>query len=264
MIELLKNPWKQTFLDLAQGSRSMVQVAAPFVKQPAVRELIEALPGGVALSLVTSFKLAHYHAGASDLDALSRVLDARGRVFNHQKLHAKIYLFDRKTAIVSSGNLTQGGLVENYEYGVLLRDEPAVGQVVADFEALLRDPKTGQLTADRIEEARRLLAAVPPLPRVRLPNLPASSDDDSGVLVVGGAPLQGTFTGWKRDVFEVLERIPAQEFTLQDLRVFENDLQRRHPENRNVAPKIRQQLQLLRDNGLVEFVSRGRYRKLWA
>ena len=37
-------------------------------------------------------------------------------------------------------------------------------------------------------------------------------------------------------------------------------LARLHPANRHVEPKIRQQLQVLRDMGLVEFLGRGRYR----
>ena len=33
-----------------------------------------------------------------------------------------------------------------------------------------------------------------------------------------------------------------------------------HPDNRHVRDKIRQQLQVLRDHGYLEFVSRGSYR----
>jgi type II restriction enzyme len=48
-------------------------------------------------------------------------------------------------------------------------------------------------------------------------------------------------------------------FSLQDLYQLEPYLQRIHPRNQNVRPKIRQQLQVLRDLGLVEFVSLGNY-----
>ena len=39
-----------------------------------------------------------------------------------------------------------------------------------------------------------------------------------------------------------------------------DSLQAKYPLNRNVRAKIRQQLQILRDKGLVRFVGRGRYR----
>jgi len=37
-------------------------------------------------------------------------------------------------------------------------------------------------------------------------------------------------------------------------------LQAKHPENHNVKAKIRQQLQYLRDKGVIEFLGRGHYR----
>jgi len=40
----------------------------------------------------------------------------------------------------------------------------------------------------------------------------------------------------------------------------EGVIARLHPENRHVRDKIRQQLQVLRDKGLVEFLGRGEYR----
>jgi type II restriction enzyme len=57
-----------------------------------------------------------------------------------------------------------------------------------------------------------------------------------------------------------VERIKKEEFTLEEVYGFEGYLQAKHPLNYNVKPKIRQQLQFLRDRGLIEFVGRGRYR----
>lgn len=51
-------------------------------------------------------------------------------------------------------------------------------------------------------------------------------------------------------------------FTLSNVYAFENELAQKHPNNRNIRAKIRQQLQLLRDQGLVEFVSPRVYRYL--
>lgn len=43
---------------------------------------------------------------------------------------------------------------------------------------------------------------------------------------------------------------------------FEAELQLKHPENHNVKAKIRQQLQILRDKGLIQFLGNGQYLKL--
>jgi type II restriction enzyme len=67
--------------------------------------------------------------------------------------------------------------------------------------------------------------------------------------------------GWIADVLTCIDRLEGSEFTLADIYGFEADLQALHPENQNVRPKIRQQLQKLRDKEIIEFVGKGRYRK---
>ncbi len=57
-----------------------------------------------------------------------------------------------------------------------------------------------------------------------------------------------------------MRALDKAEFTLQDVYAFAAHLQKLHPANRHVLDKIRQQLQVLRDLGLVEFLGRGRYR----
>lgn len=67
--------------------------------------------------------------------------------------------------------------------------------------------------------------------------------------------------GWVADVLACVERLYST-FTLENVYSFEKDLAAKHPKNLHVRAKIRQQLQVLRDLGLVEFVSPGVYRKL--
>jgi type II restriction enzyme len=66
--------------------------------------------------------------------------------------------------------------------------------------------------------------------------------------------------GWLIEVMNCVEKIGANEFGLDDVYRFERHLSQLYPNNQNVRPKIRQQLQVLRDNGYLEFVGRGRYR----
>lgn len=66
--------------------------------------------------------------------------------------------------------------------------------------------------------------------------------------------------GWVLDVLNCVEQIGQAEFTLDDVYKFENYLSEMHPDNNHVKPKIRQQLQKLRDAGILEFIARGRYR----
>ena len=66
---------------------------------------------------------------------------------------------------------------------------------------------------------------------------------------------------WIMDVLACVNKIQGGRFTLGEMYAFETELQARHPGNNNVRAKIRQQLQLLRDRGLLEFEGRGVYVK---
>jgi type II restriction enzyme len=67
--------------------------------------------------------------------------------------------------------------------------------------------------------------------------------------------------GWTLDVLKCLDGINAKEFSLDEVYKFEKQLKAKHPENNFVKDKIRQQLQVLRDMNVIEFVSRGKYKK---
>ena len=53
---------------------------------------------------------------------------------------------------------------------------------------------------------------------------------------------------------------PSGEFTTADAYIFEQELELLHPDNRNIKAKIRQQLQVLRDAGLLLHIERGVWR----
>ncbi|MDO4459351.1 MAG: DpnI domain-containing protein, partial [Clostridia bacterium] len=68
--------------------------------------------------------------------------------------------------------------------------------------------------------------------------------------------------GWLLDILNCVNSIKTNEFTLDDVYAFTSLLTEKHPNNNNIQPKIRQQLQFLRDKGVIEFTGKGRYRKL--
>ncbi len=79
--------------------------------------------------------------------------------------------------------------------------------------------------------------------------------------------------GWTLDVLQVVLALVEEreqkgrakatplhrEFSLQEVYAHADALAKLHPANRNIQPKIRQQLQVLRDMGLVEFLGSGSY-----
>ena len=66
--------------------------------------------------------------------------------------------------------------------------------------------------------------------------------------------------GWTLDVLRIVQSLHKDEFTLADVYAHADALAKLHPDNRHVRDKIRQQLQVLRDLGRLEFLGGGRYR----
>ena len=66
--------------------------------------------------------------------------------------------------------------------------------------------------------------------------------------------------GWILDVMRCIDKLQKTVFTLSEMYFFEEELQLRHPNNKHIKDKIRQQLQFLRDKGYLEFQGYGKYK----
>jgi type II restriction enzyme len=66
--------------------------------------------------------------------------------------------------------------------------------------------------------------------------------------------------GWTLDVLQVVQSLGKPEFTLTNVYAHADALAKLHPNNAHVRDKIRQQLQVLRDLGLLTFLGDGAYR----
>jgi type II restriction enzyme len=68
--------------------------------------------------------------------------------------------------------------------------------------------------------------------------------------------------GWIMDILNCVNNVNSTTFTLKEIYAFEDELHKKHNDNNHIKDKIRQQLQLLRDNGFIEFLGNGNYRKI--
>ncbi len=66
--------------------------------------------------------------------------------------------------------------------------------------------------------------------------------------------------GWTLDVWQCIDKLDNK-FSLKQVYAFADELQLKHPDNNHIPDKIRQQLQVLRDKGIIEFLGRGYYQK---
>ena len=68
--------------------------------------------------------------------------------------------------------------------------------------------------------------------------------------------------GWTILTLGVVRGLARREFSLKEIYAKEDSFREHYPNNANIRPKLRQQLQILRDLGYVEFLGGGEYRLL--
>lgn len=264
-MKILKTPWKKEFLELVSQSKESIKITSPFIKNNICKDILRNKSNQSKLEIYTSFKLINIYSGTLDLDGLESLIKEKGIIRNIPKLHSKIYLFDNSKVIITSGNLTSGGLVNNYEYGIYTEDRTITDQVCKDFISFSRDKDVGTINLKNIEDVRKILSKIPESESIKIPkyDLNSLNENEYDILEIPEKALIASLKGWKLEVLKCIQLIKNQKFTLKEMNNFEFYLKEKYPNNNNITAKIRQQLQDLRDLGLIEFLGNGEYKKLW-
>lgn len=127
--------WSLALRDLVSSARERLTIAAPFVTTDGSGFIADAIDSRLrragAMDFVTDLSPVHVSEGILDLDAIEGIvaLTERSRLWHVPRFHAKVYVADGRRAIVTSGNLTSGGLFANVEYGLDVR-EPSIARVI--------------------------------------------------------------------------------------------------------------------------------------
>ena len=66
---------------------------------------------------------------------------------------------------------------------------------------------------------------------------------------------------WKSEVRQCIIKLGKTNFTLSDMYLFIPDLKKRTGRSDNVDARIRENLQKLRDDGFIQFLEKGHYRR---
>ncbi len=137
-MQSIKSPWEGRFDEFVGSIRKSAIIAAPYITRQPVERLAAKLRSrraSVRLDLLTNLHADSLIDGSLDVGALvwlcGRVPGTRVR--HLRNLHAKVYVADEHTAIVTSANLTYGGLKKNCELGVAITDPDGVKDVVEDL-----------------------------------------------------------------------------------------------------------------------------------
>lgn len=167
--QLRISPWMVRFLDLVAGVQEELILVAPFIKLSLVRPLLLALPSqAIRLQILTRFNARDFASLASDFAAVELLaalpgLSYNGKIHALNRLHAKLYIFDRRRIIIGSSNLSVSGLNRNFEVVVESQDRDLIAEalVVLASPAILAE----QLPDSAFTEMRaRLRLQTDPVP----------------------------------------------------------------------------------------------------
>ena len=135
----LQRGWKNSLATLFKSAREELLVCSPYITDYGIRFVQENISPQFQKSglctVVTNLTPMNILQGSTEPRALQQLSD---RILNFAlwhlpKLHAKIYIADSRSAIVTSANLTRGGVEANYEYGVEFNNRETVQQIRDDL-----------------------------------------------------------------------------------------------------------------------------------
>ncbi|MGL6119018.1 MAG: phospholipase D-like domain-containing protein [Fusobacteriaceae bacterium] len=260
MLDLVKNSSHSKFMDLVSSSEKEIILCAPYIKLPIVKEILKNRKSDAKMKVITSASIPSFINKASDIEAIKFLLENNITVKNYQGLHAKVYIFDSEKALVTSANLTYNGLNRNFEYGVLISDDKnSVSQIVSDYKALTKSELCGAFNFENVQKIEQIILSTPKTAKIKI-------DRDGDEIIFqekGKVSIPKELSQWQKDIYEAVSKLPSQTFTTKDTKQFIDELKKKHPTNNHIEEKIRQQLQQLRDIGLIKFEARGVYKRLW-
>ena len=263
-IEILKNPIEDRFFNLVRETSNNFYFTSPFINEEPIEKLIKNLGKNVKLKGLTYLSLGNIRKGVLNINSLKK-LERKGNIKTSKRfLHSKIYIFDKEKAIITSSNLTKAGLNYNFEYGVLIKNKKLILEIIDDFNTLYNSEDFGKISKKTLKEIENILEKLPKNESQKRKNdYKFELEYDDKIAVEDKEIIFKNLRGWKKLTFEIIDKNLNEFFYLKDLQKFKVEFERKYPNNDTIDHKIRQQLQYLRDLGLIEFIERGYYRKLW-
>ena len=118
-IEIIYNH-KPVFESAFESSKKSIKIISPFIEKGAVNLWFNAIKANPHMDciLITKFSDKDFICGANSLEVLKSLINMGVEVLAVNKLHTKLYLFDKTTAITGSANFTTGGFCNNVELSV--------------------------------------------------------------------------------------------------------------------------------------------------
>lgn len=134
--QVVSSPIQPHLTNFIRDCHSTLMIASPYIKKSAVEWLVEIKPPSLKnFSVLTNLSLANILSKSLEISALQLLFATFPNIsiISLPHLHAKVFIADGETALVTSANLTNGGLWTNYEYGIIVKHRQVVEDISKDM-----------------------------------------------------------------------------------------------------------------------------------
>jgi phosphatidylserine/phosphatidylglycerophosphate/cardiolipin synthase-like enzyme len=110
-------------------------VSSPYISDIGAKFIIDNVSDGFKsngdIKFVTDLSPKNIYQGSTDPKSFRQLSKSvrSVEIFHLPRLHAKVYISDITQAIITSANLTAGGIYNNFEYGVFIGEQETVSDI---------------------------------------------------------------------------------------------------------------------------------------
>lgn len=135
-VTLLSKSWKLKFKDLLNAAKKEILISSPFINDAGVDFLLNSSSKNCMITILTNLSSDNILKNTTNPSAIAKIFNGFKdvRISSLRNLHAKIYIADNTKAIITSANLTNGGIFANFEYGVFFENQDIVQLIKGDLE----------------------------------------------------------------------------------------------------------------------------------
>jgi HKD family nuclease len=140
-MQTLHQGWSKRLANVFQRATAELFISSPYISETGIAFLLKhsspAFKAEGRLTFITDLSPKSVYQGSTDPDYFKSLFEEVKdfRLLHLPRLHAKTYISDSSHAIITSGNLTAGGLYNNFEYGVFLDETPVIETIKHEFNA---------------------------------------------------------------------------------------------------------------------------------
>jgi HKD family nuclease len=135
-IQLLKSPFEYDFRTALHKAKREIIFSSPYINDAGVSVFIDSIqkPANKSIRILTNLSARNIINNVTQPAALLKICTAFSNttISSLGRLHAKIYIIDESFAVITSANLTNGGLRSNFEYGVAVDDQETIKTIKRD------------------------------------------------------------------------------------------------------------------------------------